>query len=74
LIAEPELNPDRLTKEIFTFLDQPGEIAKLATKARSLAHPYAVREIVDLIEEAASQLGQAPRGSGQASRKEIRGA
>jgi UDP-N-acetylglucosamine--N-acetylmuramyl-(pentapeptide) pyrophosphoryl-undecaprenol N-acetylglucosamine transferase len=73
LIAEPELNPERLTKEIFTFLDQPGEIEKLATKARSLAHPYAVREIVDLIEEAASELGQAPRGSGQASRKEIRG-
>jgi UDP-N-acetylglucosamine--N-acetylmuramyl-(pentapeptide) pyrophosphoryl-undecaprenol N-acetylglucosamine transferase len=59
LIAEPELNAQRLTQEIFSLLDQPSEIEKLATKARSLAHPYAVREIVDLIEAA-----QKARGAG----------
>ena len=55
LIAEPDLNAERLTQEIFSLLDQPGEIARLATKARSLAHPQAVREIVDLIEQAAAK-------------------
>jgi len=54
LIAEPELTPERLAKEIFTLLDQPTEIEALAKNARSLAHPQAAREIVDLIEEAAS--------------------
>jgi UDP-N-acetylglucosamine--N-acetylmuramyl-(pentapeptide) pyrophosphoryl-undecaprenol N-acetylglucosamine transferase len=63
LIAEPELTPERLTKEIFTLLDQPAEIEALAMKARSLAHPRAAWEIVDLIEEAAQR----------ASRKEPRG-
>ncbi len=52
LIAEPELSAERLTKEIFSLLDQPSEIETLSTKARSLAHPDAVREIVDLIEGA----------------------
>lgn len=70
LIAEPELNAERLTKEIFALLDQPGEIAKLSTKARSLAHPDAVRDIVDLIEQAASKLRASERGP---SRKESRG-
>jgi UDP-N-acetylglucosamine--N-acetylmuramyl-(pentapeptide) pyrophosphoryl-undecaprenol N-acetylglucosamine transferase len=77
LIAEPELTAERLTKEIFSLLDQPTEIEALATKARSLAHPRAAREIVDLIEEIASKHGtsarRAPRGSGQASREEPRG-
>ena len=52
LIAEPELTAERLTKEIFSLLDQSGEMGKLAANARNLAHPYAVREIVDLIQEA----------------------
>ena len=52
LIAEPELNAERLTKEIFALLDQPEEIERLASNARGLAHPNAVREIVDLIEGA----------------------
>jgi UDP-N-acetylglucosamine--N-acetylmuramyl-(pentapeptide) pyrophosphoryl-undecaprenol N-acetylglucosamine transferase len=52
LIAEPELNAERLAKEIFSLLDQPGEIEKLASSARGMAHPHALREIVDLIEEA----------------------
>src|SRR5271169_4905903 len=63
LIAEPELNAERLTKEIFSLLDQPGEMEKFASKARSLSHPNAVREIVDLIEEAERR----------PSRKELRG-
>lgn len=63
LIAEPELNAERLTREIFSLLDQPREIAELSTKARSLAHPEAVREIVNLIEEAERR----------PSRKEIKG-
>jgi len=63
LIAEPELNAERLTKDIFSLLDQPGEIERLSTKARGLAHPSAVREIVDLIEEAERR----------PSRKETRG-
>jgi UDP-N-acetylglucosamine--N-acetylmuramyl-(pentapeptide) pyrophosphoryl-undecaprenol N-acetylglucosamine transferase len=63
LIAESELSAARLAKEIFSLLDQPAEIEALSTKARSLAHPGAAREIVDLIEEAARR----------ASRKELRG-
>jgi UDP-N-acetylglucosamine--N-acetylmuramyl-(pentapeptide) pyrophosphoryl-undecaprenol N-acetylglucosamine transferase len=58
LIAEPELTPERLAKEIFTLLDQPTEIQALATRARSLAHPEAAREIVDLIEQAAGPRGR----------------
>jgi UDP-N-acetylglucosamine--N-acetylmuramyl-(pentapeptide) pyrophosphoryl-undecaprenol N-acetylglucosamine transferase len=57
LIIEAELNAERLTKEVFSLLDHPSEIEKLATKARSLAHPNAVREIVDLIEEAQKTRG-----------------
>ena len=67
LIAEPELNAERLTEEIFSLLDQPGEIEELSTRARSLAHPNAVRDIVDLIEQASFE------ARGQASRKEFRG-
>ncbi|HTZ33384.1 MAG TPA: undecaprenyldiphospho-muramoylpentapeptide beta-N-acetylglucosaminyltransferase [Methylomirabilota bacterium] len=61
LIAEPELTPERLTKEIFTLLDQPTEIETLAKNARGLAHPQAAREIVNLIEEAASKLSASAR-------------
>jgi len=53
LIPEQELTAERLTREIFSLLDQPREIETISTKARSLAHPHAAREIVDLIEEAA---------------------
>ena len=81
LIAEPELSAARLTKEIFALLDQPGDIEALGTQARSLAHPHAAREIVNLIEEAASKRGasrshlgaseqRSPRNSGPASQKE----
>jgi UDP-N-acetylglucosamine--N-acetylmuramyl-(pentapeptide) pyrophosphoryl-undecaprenol N-acetylglucosamine transferase len=77
LIAEPELSAERLTKEIFSLLDQPREIEALATKARSLAHPEAVREIVDLIEEAEDParriLISVEEAERRASRKEPRG-
>lgn len=64
LIAEPDLNAERLTKEIFSLLGQPEEIERLATNARSLAHPGAVREIVDLIEHAERRPSRKePRGT-----------
>jgi UDP-N-acetylglucosamine--N-acetylmuramyl-(pentapeptide) pyrophosphoryl-undecaprenol N-acetylglucosamine transferase len=77
LIAEPNLNAESLTKEIFSLLDQPGEIESLSMNARRMAHPHAVQEIVDLIEQTASKLSASERrpshGSGQASQKEQRG-
>jgi UDP-N-acetylglucosamine--N-acetylmuramyl-(pentapeptide) pyrophosphoryl-undecaprenol N-acetylglucosamine transferase len=53
VIPEPELTAERLTREIFSLLDQPQEIEKQASAARGLARPYAVRDIVNLIEEVA---------------------
>jgi UDP-N-acetylglucosamine--N-acetylmuramyl-(pentapeptide) pyrophosphoryl-undecaprenol N-acetylglucosamine transferase len=53
LIPEKELTAERLIREMFSLLDQPREIAKLATTARRLAHPDAAHEIVNLIEQAA---------------------
>jgi UDP-N-acetylglucosamine--N-acetylmuramyl-(pentapeptide) pyrophosphoryl-undecaprenol N-acetylglucosamine transferase len=61
LISESELTPDKLTAEIFSLLDQPQEIEKLATAARGLARPHAAREIVNLIEEAANVQGNRQR-------------
>jgi len=64
LIAEPELTPERVTQEIFALLDQPGELEAMAMKARSLAHPHAAREIVNLIEGAVRRASQQePRGT-----------
>jgi UDP-N-acetylglucosamine--N-acetylmuramyl-(pentapeptide) pyrophosphoryl-undecaprenol N-acetylglucosamine transferase len=54
LIPEAELTAERLSAEIFSLLDQPQEIEKLSTAARGLARPYASRDIVNLIEEAAN--------------------
>jgi UDP-N-acetylglucosamine--N-acetylmuramyl-(pentapeptide) pyrophosphoryl-undecaprenol N-acetylglucosamine transferase len=53
LIPEPELTAERLTTEIFSLLDQPQEIERLSTAARSLARPNAARDIVDMLEEVA---------------------
>lgn len=53
LIAEGELTPERLCKEIFSLLDQPQELGTLSVNARKLAYPNAARRIVDLIESAA---------------------
>jgi UDP-N-acetylglucosamine--N-acetylmuramyl-(pentapeptide) pyrophosphoryl-undecaprenol N-acetylglucosamine transferase len=63
LIAEPDLTADRLTKEIFSLLDQPGEIESLSTNARRMSHPRAAQDIVDLIEQAERR----------PSRKDLRG-
>jgi UDP-N-acetylglucosamine--N-acetylmuramyl-(pentapeptide) pyrophosphoryl-undecaprenol N-acetylglucosamine transferase len=61
LISEAELTAEMLTGEIFSLLDQPHEIEKIATAARGLARPYAARDIVNLIEEAANVPGNRPR-------------
>jgi UDP-N-acetylglucosamine--N-acetylmuramyl-(pentapeptide) pyrophosphoryl-undecaprenol N-acetylglucosamine transferase len=53
LIPEPELTPERLSSEIFSLLDQHGEIERQSCAARSLARPNAARDIVNMIEEVA---------------------
>jgi UDP-N-acetylglucosamine--N-acetylmuramyl-(pentapeptide) pyrophosphoryl-undecaprenol N-acetylglucosamine transferase len=53
VIPEPELTPERLSSEIFSLLDQPGEIERQSCAARSLARPNAARDIVNIIEEVA---------------------
>jgi UDP-N-acetylglucosamine--N-acetylmuramyl-(pentapeptide) pyrophosphoryl-undecaprenol N-acetylglucosamine transferase len=63
LIIEDELTADRLTAEIFALVDQPSDIEKLSTAARGLARPYAARDIVNLIEEAANVQGKIVRAS-----------
>jgi UDP-N-acetylglucosamine--N-acetylmuramyl-(pentapeptide) pyrophosphoryl-undecaprenol N-acetylglucosamine transferase len=61
LISEAELTAERLTGEIFSLLEQPQEIEKIATAARGLARLYAARDIVNLIEEAANVQGNRQR-------------
>jgi UDP-N-acetylglucosamine--N-acetylmuramyl-(pentapeptide) pyrophosphoryl-undecaprenol N-acetylglucosamine transferase len=51
VIPEPELTPERLSSEIFSLLDQPGEIERQSCAARSLARPNAARDIVNMIED-----------------------
>jgi UDP-N-acetylglucosamine--N-acetylmuramyl-(pentapeptide) pyrophosphoryl-undecaprenol N-acetylglucosamine transferase len=53
LIPEPELTPQRLANEVFSLLDQPGQIMELSENARRLARPDAARDIVNVIEEVA---------------------
>jgi UDP-N-acetylglucosamine--N-acetylmuramyl-(pentapeptide) pyrophosphoryl-undecaprenol N-acetylglucosamine transferase len=53
VIPEPELTPERLSSEIFSLLDLPGEIERQSCAARSLARPNAARDIVNMIEEVA---------------------
>jgi UDP-N-acetylglucosamine--N-acetylmuramyl-(pentapeptide) pyrophosphoryl-undecaprenol N-acetylglucosamine transferase len=62
LITEPELTADRLTKEIFSLLDQPQQLEHLAANARKLGKPNASRDIVDLVEKAA---GVQAKGHGE---------
>ena len=57
VIAEGELSGERLTAEIFSLLDEPGEIAKLGQGARGMARAGAAGEIVNLIEAAAKTKG-----------------
>jgi UDP-N-acetylglucosamine--N-acetylmuramyl-(pentapeptide) pyrophosphoryl-undecaprenol N-acetylglucosamine transferase len=61
LISETELTAEKLTSEIFSLLDHPQEIEKIATTARGLARPNAARDIVNLIEEAANVQGNSQR-------------
>src|SRR5713101_1508824 len=53
VITEAELTAQRLSSEIFSLLDQPGEIERQSCAARSLARPNAARDIVNMIEEVA---------------------
>ena len=53
VIPEAELTPEHLFSEIFSLLDQPGEIERQSCAARSLARPNAARDIVNIIEEVA---------------------
>jgi UDP-N-acetylglucosamine--N-acetylmuramyl-(pentapeptide) pyrophosphoryl-undecaprenol N-acetylglucosamine transferase len=50
LLPQTELTPERLTKEIFTLLDQPRRITEMEEQARRWARPRAVEDIVDLLE------------------------
>jgi UDP-N-acetylglucosamine--N-acetylmuramyl-(pentapeptide) pyrophosphoryl-undecaprenol N-acetylglucosamine transferase len=50
LLPQDELTPERLTSEIFSLLDQPRRISEMEDRARSLARPRAVEDIVDVIE------------------------
>jgi UDP-N-acetylglucosamine--N-acetylmuramyl-(pentapeptide) pyrophosphoryl-undecaprenol N-acetylglucosamine transferase len=62
LIVENELTAERLSSEIFSLLEQPGEIERLAGNARSLGRPDAARDIVNLIEEVAGVQGKSTQG------------
>jgi len=50
LLPQEELTPERLTAEIFSLLDQPRRIEEMESRARALARPRAVEDIVDVIE------------------------
>ena len=75
LIPEPQLTAERLTQEIFSLLDPPAaadqpataggsqELQSMAAKARQLAKPRAVQDIVGMIEEVALRgAGSPPAG------------
>ena len=53
VIPQDELTPQRLANEIFSLLDQPRRIQEMEQRARALARPRAVADIVDMIEEVA---------------------
>ena len=53
VITESELTGERLSSEIFSLLDRPQEIERIAAAARTLSWPNATRDIVNLIEQAA---------------------
>jgi UDP-N-acetylglucosamine--N-acetylmuramyl-(pentapeptide) pyrophosphoryl-undecaprenol N-acetylglucosamine transferase len=50
LLPQEELTPERLTTEIFSLLDQPRRIREMEDRARALARPRAVEDIVNVIE------------------------
>ena len=53
LLPQDQLTPERLTNEIFSLLDQPRRIEEMEDRARSLAKPRAIEDIVDLLESVA---------------------
>jgi UDP-N-acetylglucosamine--N-acetylmuramyl-(pentapeptide) pyrophosphoryl-undecaprenol N-acetylglucosamine transferase len=53
LLPQDELTPERLSNEIFSLLDQPRRIEEMEDRARSLAKPRAIEDIVDLLESVA---------------------
>ncbi|HXW61405.1 MAG TPA: undecaprenyldiphospho-muramoylpentapeptide beta-N-acetylglucosaminyltransferase [Candidatus Acidoferrales bacterium] len=55
LLPQDELTAERLTNEIFSLLDQPQKIQQMEDRARALARPRAVEDIVDLLEKVACQ-------------------
>lgn len=63
LIVENELTAERLTSEIFSFVDHPDQIEMQSSGARSLARPHAPRDIVNLIEEVANVQANRERAS-----------
>lgn len=54
LVREAELTGERLANELFSLLDQPEKLREMSERARALARPRAVEDIVNLIEEVAS--------------------
>ena len=50
LLPQEDLTSERLTKEIFSLLDQPRRITEMEEQARRMARPRAVEDIVDLLE------------------------
>jgi UDP-N-acetylglucosamine--N-acetylmuramyl-(pentapeptide) pyrophosphoryl-undecaprenol N-acetylglucosamine transferase len=50
VLPQDQLTPERLTTELFSLLDQPQRISDIEQKARALARPRAVEDIVDLLE------------------------
>lgn len=63
LLPQDELTPERFTDEIFSLLDQPRRISEMEERARALAKPRAVEDIVDLLEALAGPGG--PKGTGR---------
>jgi UDP-N-acetylglucosamine--N-acetylmuramyl-(pentapeptide) pyrophosphoryl-undecaprenol N-acetylglucosamine transferase len=73
LLPQDQLSPERLTAEIFPFLDEPQRLAEMETRARALARPRAVEDIVDLLETvsfAPRKRGSSPRADGSGGRGE----
>jgi UDP-N-acetylglucosamine--N-acetylmuramyl-(pentapeptide) pyrophosphoryl-undecaprenol N-acetylglucosamine transferase len=73
LLPQGELSPERLTAEIFPFLDEPQRLAEMETRARALARPRAVEDIVDLLEETAIRAPRKRGGSPRAETSSARG-
>jgi UDP-N-acetylglucosamine--N-acetylmuramyl-(pentapeptide) pyrophosphoryl-undecaprenol N-acetylglucosamine transferase len=58
LLPQDELTSERLTTEIFSLLDHPDRIQKMETRARALARPRAVEDIVGLLENPRARNGR----------------